>query len=238
VSKLANVLVNGLIVLAAVTVIVVGVVQLKDRFARRTSVTRDATLRQRIGVEALPANIQIALGTSHARRAGHPTIALVEFSDYECPFCGQYARSTLPRIVKGFVDPGKLIYVFRNFPLASIHKTAQKAAEAAECAGAQGRFWDMHDWLFSNQDRLAVSNFVAHAGALRLDVESFERCLAGSMTSQIARDVADAKQLGLRSTPSFLVGRLQSNGSIRNATLIRGAQSYDVFKTIFEDALK
>src|SRR6266566_9852737 len=104
-------------------------------------------------------------------------IAIVEFSDYECKYCGQHANQVLPQIIKDYVNTGKVRYILRDLPNEAIHPQAFKAAEAAHCAGEQSKYWDMHDRLFKNQQLLAVNELPAHAAALGLDVPKFQQCL-------------------------------------------------------------
>src|SRR6266849_1457871 len=87
--------------------------------------------------------------------AANAKVALIEFSDFQCPFCGRYDKDTYPQLLKDYVDTGKVKYVWRDYPL-DFHRNAEKAAEAARCAGEQGRFWEMHDRLFANQQTIAA----------------------------------------------------------------------------------
>ncbi len=160
---------------------------------------------------------------------GNPNakVTIVEFSDFECPFCGKYFRETAPQIMKDYVDTGTVKYVFRDSPL-DFHKNAQKAAEAAECAGEQGKYWEMHDYLFQNQDYLAVENLKGYAKDLKLDTAKFNDCLDKSkMAEEVSKDLADAQKYGVSGTPAFFI----------NGKLISGAQPYNVFKAEIEAAL-
>src|SRR5207247_11262883 len=111
---------------------------------------------------------------------GHktPPLTMVEFTDYQCPCCGRYARDTYAQIDKEYVATGKIKYVLLDLPLESIHPFAFKAAEAAYCAGEQGKYWEMHDRLFADQKAIASKDRPEHAQALRLDSGKFEECLA------------------------------------------------------------
>lgn len=161
--------------------------------------------------------------------SGEARLAIVEFSDFECPFCGKHARETLADIQREFIDRGHLRYVFRHLPLAN-HRFAQKAGESAECAGTQGQFWDMHGRLFADQQRLANDDLLQHASEIGLDVRAFQACLAGETSARVARDVSDAKQLGIVATPTFLLGVVRDDGSLDVRTRIRGAQPIQVFR--------
>ena len=154
-------------------------------------------------------------------------VTIVEFSDFECPFCGKYSDESYSLIVENYVNTGKVKYVFRDFPL-SFHPNAQKAAEAAECAGEQGRFWDMHDYLFENQDYLAVENLKGYAKDLDLDTEEFNDCLdSGRMAEEVENDLLEGQSYGVSGTPGFFI----------NGKLISGAQPYSVFEQEIEAAL-
>jgi protein-disulfide isomerase len=162
----------------------------------------------------------------HARGTG--TVALVEFTDYECPYCGHYARNTAPDVDKEFVATGKLRYVVFNFPLELIHPRAKKAGEAAECAARQGHFWEMRERLFSVQADLgAIPQLVR---PLSLDYETFTRCLQGESTEQIAADLAEGRRLGVTSTPTFFFGHVQGDGSIQLAKRISGAVPIEMLR--------
>lgn len=155
-------------------------------------------------------------------------VTIVEFSDFECPFCGRYAEQTYPQIVEEYIETGKVKYIFRDFPL-SFHANAQKAAEAAECAGEQGKYFEMHDLLFANQDSLSVENYKQWAEDLGLDTEQFNTCLdSGEMADEVAADFTYGQQIGVTGTPAFFI----------NGKMISGAQPYEVFKQAIEEELE
>jgi protein-disulfide isomerase len=176
---------------------------------------------------------------------GHPIqgsetakVTLVEFSDYQCPYCGRHARETHPQIEKQYIETGKLRYVFFDMPLESIHKFAFQAAEAVRCAGAQGKYWEMHKRLFANQQALAPWD--AHAKALDLDVPKFDACMkSNEFIGAIRQDMAVAQKLGVAATPSFLFALTNPNDPERvtGLTLLRGAQPFSYFKTEIDKAL-
>ena len=165
-------------------------------------------------------------------------IAIIEFSDFECPFCGRYAREIYPQVQANLVDKGIANYSFRHFPLESIHKSAFRAGEASACAGEQGKFWEMHDHLFQNQKPLADSDLFAYAQALRLDESAFRVCLREQMAGKIKSDQEEARKFGINSTPSFLVGTIQKNGKVKVLRKMSGAQPYEVFKSLVDEVLK
>jgi protein-disulfide isomerase len=165
-------------------------------------------------------------------------VALIEFSDYQCPFCSRYTRDVLPQIRTDYVETGKVKYVFRDLPLA-FHKNAFKAAEAAHCAGAQGKFWEMHDALFENQAALAPEQLATHAKTVGVDGARFQACLdSGKFAAEINKDVADAGAAGITGTPSFLVGVIQpGDGRVRVVKKLVGAKPYAEFKAAIDSAL-
>jgi protein-disulfide isomerase len=166
---------------------------------------------------------------------GKPTARLVfiEFSDFECSFCAQYAQTAYRQILSEFVETGQIQYVSRNLPLAQLHPQALKAAEAAECAGRQGQFWQMHERLFANQKMFNLNTFALQARDLGLKESEFEDCLSGGLTaSRIQEDLAEAQRLGITGTPTFLVGYRATDKSVRATHRIIGAQPFHVFQMI------
>ena len=164
-------------------------------------------------------------------------VTLVEFSDFQCPFCGRFFATTLPALKKDYIDTGKLRYVFRDFPLDQLHPNARKAAEAAHCAGEQGKYWEMHDALFQNQQALAPPQLAEQARAVGVDGARFDQCVsAGRYAAQIERGLADGAGAGVQGTPGFVIGRTQP-GDVVEGTPIRGAQSLETFRRIIDQWL-
>jgi protein-disulfide isomerase len=159
-------------------------------------------------------------------------LTLVEFSEFQCPFCGRHVRDTYPQLDKEYVQTGKLKYVFRDLPLESIHKNAFKAAEAAHCAGEQNKYWEMHDRLFENQKSLEPAMLTAHAQAVGVDTKKFQACLdGGKFAAGIRKDIAEANKYGITGTPTSVIGLTQPNDSkIKVLKVIRGAQNIAAFK--------
>ena len=173
------------------------------------------------------ARIDVSVDDDAVKGDVNALVTIVEFSDFECPFCGKYVLETYPQLIKEYVDTGKVKYVFRDFPL-EFHLEAQKAAEAAECAGEQGKFWEMHDYLFENQDYLGVDYLKGYAKDLGLDTKDFNECLdSGAMAEEIENDLLDGQSYGVSGTPAFFI----------NGKLISGAQPFSVFKQEIEVAL-
>src|SRR3990170_4609313 len=139
-------------------------------------------------------------------------VTIIEFSDFQCPYCGRFFQGTLPEIERDYIKTGKVRYVFRDFPL-EFHKQAPKASEAANCAGEQGKYWEMHDKLFENQNALMVDKLRQYAAEVGLESGPFDACLdSGKYAEEINRDVEDGKKAGVSGTPSFFIGKSQGPG--------------------------
>ena len=186
--------------------------------------------------DAVPAD-PVAIADEPWKGGASARVALIEFSDYQCPFCARYVRDVLPQIEADYVATGKIRYVFRDLPL-KIHKNAFKAAEAAHCAGEQGKFWEMHDAMFRAQTALAPDQLPGHASTLGLDEARFRQCLAGgAFAAGIDRDMADAGAAGITGTPTFLVGVVQPGGRVKVTRKLVGAKPYAEFKAALDAAL-
>lgn len=185
-------------------------------------------------------DVEPTVTASHTNAKGMPSarLTLIEFGDFQCPFCGRYARDTYHRLHRDFVDTGKIEYVFRNLPIAALHPFALMAAEAAECAGAQDRFWEMHDRLFANQEKLLKSDLLMHARDLQLDPVTFSSCLQGAMAPRVKADSDEAQRFGITATPTFLLGTRDAAGTITVFKRINGAQPYTVFAAAINEALR
>jgi protein-disulfide isomerase len=137
-------------------------------------------------------------------------IALVEYGDYECPYCGE-AYPIVKAIQERLGD--RLCFAFRNFPLVNSHPHAEHAAEAAEAAGAQGRFWEMHDLLYENQDALEDEYLARYAATLGLDAERLiKEVLADTHTGRVREDFRSGARLGVNGTPSFFINGVRYDG--------------------------
>ena len=152
-------------------------------------------------------------------------LAVIVYSDFECPFCGTFARDSMPKLLEQFVDTGKARIGFVQHPLEGLHKQALHAAEAAVCAGRQNRFWEMHDSLFADQQHLDGPSLVARADSIGIDRPAFAACMAGEALSEVRTGIKSAETLGLSGTPAFLVGRVQPGGDLKVSKVISGAGS-------------
>lgn len=173
-----------------------------------------------------------------AERAGSPAarVALVEFTDFECPFCSAFVRDTLPSVQSDFIKTGKVLLVFRNLPLSSIHKSAEGAAIASQCAAHQGRFWEFHDRLFDAHGKLGDADLTKYATSLHLDLATFETCARRGMSRQLSADIALGKELGVSGTPTFFVGSVGVDG-VKASARLTGARPYEDFRLALEAAL-
>ena len=184
--------------------------------------------------------IDATLNPDEAPTKGKPDakLVLVEFSDYQCPFCQRHFQSVLPQLDKDYIQTGKLKYVFEDFPLEELHKNAFKAAEAAHCAGDQGKYWEMHDRLFNNQQALAPENLTAYAEAIGLNRDAFQQCLDSDKYAMQVRDgLAQGQQLGIQGTPTFFLGTMTADGKVKAVRILRGALPYSAFKEAIDSLL-
>lgn len=164
-------------------------------------------------------------------------VTMVAFSDYQCPFCARFSNETLPLLKKEYVETGKLKYVFREFPL-DFHQYAQKAAVAANCAGEQGKYWEMHDKIFRSQSAMQIEDLKGYAKQINLDQDAFSACLnGGKYDKKIKKDMDDGTKAGVTGTPTFFLGITGKNKEIRGRRLV-GAQPFDIFKQQIDELLK
>ena len=162
----------------------------------------------------------------------------MEYTDFQCPFCGKYVHETFPQIEEEYIKTGKVKYVRKDFPLESIHPHAFKAAEATRCAQEQGKGWEMHARLFNNQQQLATANLPQHAQEVGLDTTAFQQCLdSGKYAALIRKDMSEAQGAGVTGTPSFFLGRSDPNGKVKATRSLAGAQAYSAFKAAIDELL-
>ena len=178
------------------------------------------------GIVEVSADDDPALGKDNA------PVTIIEFSDFQCPFCQRFRQETFDQIKTNYIDTGKVRFVYRDFPLDSIHPLAQKAAEAAECADDQGKFWEYHDLLFEKQQEWASadeSKFKDYVKDLSLDTDKFNKCLDDNKyADEVKKDFQDGAQAGVQGTPSFFI----------NGKQLSGAQPYPAFQAAIDAELK
>ena len=168
-------------------------------------------------------------------------ITIIEFSDFQCPFCAKFHIQTLPKIMDEYIKDGKVKLVFRDFPIQSIHSNALLASAAAECANEQGKFKEMHDKLFENQNEWNSKNtdnviilFNQYSLEMEIEEEKFDSCLRnGKYVKEIQKDLEDGRAYGISGTPGFFIGN-DEIGFIE----LKGAHPFENFKGIIETQLK
>lgn len=162
-------------------------------------------------------------------------VTIVEFSDFQCPFCRNFAKDTLPQLKKEYIDTGKARLVYRDFPL-SFHPGAIPAAQGAECAKEQGKFWEMHDTLFAEQGKqgtgtiqFTVDDIKKWAVQSGVNAAKFNQCLdSGKYKQEVEKDIADGTAAGVSGTPSTFI----------NGRIVVGAQPFSALKVIIDEELK
>ena len=186
-----------------------------------------------------PEKVTIDLSGARSRGRADAKVTLVEFSDFQCPFCGRHFRETMPQIDREYIQTGKVRYVFKDFPIETLHPQAPKAHEAANCAGDQNKYWEMWNRLFSNPRQFARPDLSKHAAAEGLDVARFDECVdSGRYTASVKNSVEEAMSLGATGTPYIFLGVTQPGSDTLTATrLIRGAFPYERFKSAIDELL-
>ena len=181
--------------------------------------------------------VKVGLGTTPSLGRSDAPIVMVEFTDYQCPFCQRFHLSVFEELKKQYVDTGKIRYVSRDLPLP-MHPNAMSAANAARCAGEQNKdkFWEMRHRLIQNANQLGTDKYSALADELKLDRSGFQACLAADkFKPQIEKDMAEAGLAGIGGTPSFVIGR--AVGETVDGVKVVGAQPFGVFDVRLKEAL-
>ena len=192
------------------------------------------------GQPTQPSKVFVTLGDSPAEGNQNAPVTIVEFSDFQCPFCGAFYSQTLPQIQKDYIDSGKVKLVYRDFPLENIHQNAKAASLAAQCANEQGKFWEYHNMLFSSQhdwatlDSINATNaFKQFAVDLKLDSNNFNSCVDSSKyQDKVNKNFQDGTTYGVSGTPTFFIGD-DKNGYIQ----LVGAQPFLAFKQEIDQQL-
>ncbi|MGI0076275.1 MAG: DsbA family protein [Nitrosopumilaceae archaeon] len=187
-----------------------------------------------------PGIISVSLDDDPVKGDPNAPITMIEFSDFECPFCARFFTTTLPLIEKNYIETGKVKFVYRDFPLTDIHQNALPAAMAAECANEQGKFWELHDKIFENQKQWegpdvqnGVRTFEQFAAELGLDTDKFNSCLeSGKYLEEVQKDLNDGASYGVTGTPGFFIG----NEKIGYG-MVSGAQPYSAFQQVLDQLL-
>ena len=205
---------------------------LKLQVAQMTEELR--RLQQAMGVRPTA----LSLGTAPSRGRADAPLVLVEFSDYECPFCIRHFQQTMPELDREYISTGKLRYVFMDYPIDQLHPAALKAHEAARCGGEQGKFWEMHQRLFTPAGSHGVDRLKALASEVGIDRGKFDTCLdSGRMQGPVRASVDTATQLGADGTPQMYLGVADASGSFRIIRSIRGAVPFGQIKQVIDGLL-
>jgi protein-disulfide isomerase len=156
-------------------------------------------------------------------------ITMVEFTDYQCPFCRQFHLTVFNELKKNFIDTGKVRFYSRDLPLDSLHPNAIRAAQAARCAADQGQFWAMRDVMGANPDKLDMEHLSGFAAGLKLDTLAFRNCVESEKYKPaVQSDVMEAVKIGAQATPSFVIGKSTAEGV--DGELVIGAMPYPTFE--------
>lgn len=186
--------------------------------------------------EALPSS-PISLAGAWSVGNLKARVAILEFADFQCPFCARFVRDTLPELKRRYVNSGRVLLVFKHLPLKDIHPLAVRAAELAECAGRQGRFWETHDSLFELLGKLSDSELDRASRRAGVDHASLTQCLGGDAGAQVRRNAAEAGALGLTGTPTFFVGFHQADGGLVAKERLSGALPIAAFAAALDPLL-
>jgi protein-disulfide isomerase len=184
-----------------------------------------------------PTTATVAINNKPVMGSESAPVTVVEFTDYQCPFCLRFTNTTFPQLKRDYIDTGKVRWVALNLPLA-FHKDAKKAAQAALCAGEQdkSKFWDMRLELFKHPRKLGEEHLPEHAASVGLDVDAFKACLASDRhLDDIEQDAKDARAVQLTGTPSFIIGKTATDKI--TGQVVVGAQPLRVFSAAINKAL-
>ena len=163
-------------------------------------------------------------------------VVMVEYTDFQCPFCQQFHNTAFAQIKANYIDTGKLRFVSRDFPL-DFHENARRAATAGRCAAEQGKYWEMRHLMIVNAEQLKADNLITYAANVKLDVPKFRSCLESDrFKAQIDQDIAEGEIAGVQGTPSFVIGRIE-NDKLEGVRLV-GAQPYAQFDVRIQELLE
>jgi protein-disulfide isomerase len=172
---------------------------------------------------------ELSVGSGSILGSASAPVTIIEFSDFQCSYCKRFWADTLPKLKEAYIDQGKVRFIYRHFAILGKH--SEQAAQAAECAAEQGKFWEYHDQLFKNQGGLAFTEakLRQYARDIGLNAEAFGTCLgSGKHKDKVERETATAAYVGGRGTPFFIV----------NQRHLVGAQPFDVFRKVIDEELE
>ena len=180
----------------------------------------------------LPAEPVALRGVSQGSTAAK--LALIVYSEFKCPFCGVFARDTMPALTEKYISTGKVQLMFRHFPLDGLHPFARRAAQAAECASQQGRFTPLHDAMFASQASLDGPALDAHIVRLGLRNSEFDACMTGPAAKRIDEDIQAGRALGVNGTPTSFIGVAQPDSRFKLVQRISGARPLKDFEAALD----
>ena len=202
----------------------------------KTTVTAQATgnqQQQQPTQPAQPGRVSVSTDDDPVQGDANAKVTIIEFSDFQCPFCERFYTQSLKQIEDNYVKTGKVKFVYRDFPLDSIHPNAVPAALAAGCANEQGKFWEYHNKLFENQGSLGDASYKQWAADLGLNTAQFNKCYDDKKyLTEVQKDFQDGATGGVSGTPSFFIG-----SDAKGYQLVVGAQPYSTIKQVIDAEL-
>lgn len=186
-----------------------------------------------------PKDMQLPKDVAYKGNEDAP-VTIVEFSDYQCPYCKRHANTVMNEITETYIDTGKVRFIMRENPIPNLHPRATAASAAALCAGQQGHYWDMHDALFTDQKANKDEDFQAMAEGMGLDMAAFDQCfVSDAIQAQIKADQVEAQKMGVSGTPSFVLGLTDPKdpNKVHLTKFIRGAQTFVTFSAAIDELL-
>jgi protein-disulfide isomerase len=176
--------------------------------------------------QGTPVRYDVSVDDDPSLGPGDAPVTIIMFSDYQCVYCQKWYAEVFTPLLENY--PGKIRFVYRDFPLSTIHPSATTAAEAADCAGDQNKYWDFFNVVFNGTEKLSEQSIQTYAAAINLNMESFNQCLSShKYKNEVEADFSYAAGLGVQSTPTFFV----------NGLAVIGAQPYQVFSSLVEQEL-
>jgi protein-disulfide isomerase len=203
------------------------------RGERRKAATEKLTTRlnreRQVVVNVEPYRVALSNDGAPAKGPADARVTLVEFSDFQCPFCQRFVP-TLKAVERQYGDRVRIVY--RQYPIPNLHADAMKAAEASLCANEQGKFWELHDAMFEAQQQLAIRDLKAKAGRLGLDQKKFDACLdTGRYTERVQQDMAEGRRVGVTGTPAIFLNGVQLEGGAVPLNVLTAAIEKELART-------
>jgi protein-disulfide isomerase len=223
--------------LATISVIAAGVAITWGVVSGRMSLGGRPVPQERSRPAAPLPSAPVPIDGAETRGSRNAKVAVIEFSEFECPFCGKFAKESWPVLQSQYVDSGKVLWAFRNLPLEKIHSHALRAAEAGACASEQGRFWQLHDILFDNQPRLDDEALKEYSNRAGLNATRILECLP-TREARIRADIAMAEKLGVTGTPAFFLGTVEADGQVKIVDRISGAVPVSQFQASLDKLIR